>query len=62
MTKINYLKYMESNTRDLVDTIKRPNLQIIATDKGELHTKVIENNVDTAITEFSPNIEKGMLI
>lgn len=48
--------------RDLVDTIKRPNLQIMATDKGELHSKVIENNVDTATTEFSPNIEKGMLI
>lgn len=52
----------ERDMRNLGDTMERPNLQIMGIDKGEFHTRVIENNVNTTIAEISPNIEKKILI
>jgi hypothetical protein len=53
------LRKYEWNMQDILDTMKRPNLQIMGVEEGkERQTKGTENLVNRIIAENFPNLKK----
>jgi hypothetical protein len=59
---VKQLKTCESNMQELTDSIKRPNLRIMAIEEGEVQAKGICNIFNKIVTEKFPNLEKAMHI
>jgi hypothetical protein len=56
------LKTYERNMQELANSIKRPNLRIMAIEGEEVQAKRIHNIFNKIITENFPNLEKTMPI
>jgi chromosome segregation ATPase len=60
---VKQLKTCERNMQELTDSIKRPNLRIMAIkEREEVQTKGIHNIFNEIITENFPNLERNMPI